>query len=233
MLTPMARCWLCQQSLYDSHHGICSHCLRHLPQPPVCCPRCGLPAANRVLPCGRCLQHPPAWHSLLLVGDYQPPFNQLIWHFKLQGKTELAPALARLLLMCWLERRRQMALTRPDDLPRPDILLTVPLHRWRHWRRGFNQSDLLARHLAHWVGCAYHPDGLARTRNTAQQRTLPAAARRRNLKGAFKCRMALDGKRVALLDDVVTTGSTVEEISRILLAAGAAQVQIWCLCRTL
>ncbi|WP_027710700.1 DNA utilization protein GntX [Dickeya chrysanthemi] len=238
MLTIMAQCWLCQQPLYHSHHGICSHCRRHLPLPPVCCPRCGLPSASHVLPCGRCLQRPPPWHSLLFVSDYQPPLNTLVRRIKFQRRTELAPALARLLLLQWLARRRETALTLPEAYPRPDAIVTVPLHRRRHWRRGFNQTDLLARQLAHWLGCAYQPDTLIRVRYTVPQQSLKAASRRRNLRRAFRCRHTVvnqwvAGKRLVVLDDVVTTGSTAAEISRTLLNAGAKQVQVWCVCRTL
>ncbi|WP_033569396.1 DNA utilization protein GntX [Dickeya undicola] len=233
MLTIMAQCWLCQQPLYHSHHGICSHCRRHLPQPVTCCPRCGLPSASSTLLCGRCLQQPPPWQSLLFVSDYQPPLSTLIKRVKFQRRTELAPALARLLLLQWLAHRRDTALSLPEAYPRPDAIVTVPLHRWRHWRRGFNQTDLLARLLAHWLGCAYHPAALVRVRSTVPQQTLGARSRRHNLRGAFDCRHDLGGKRLVLLDDVVTTGSTAAEVTRVLCHAGAQQVQVWCLCRTL
>ncbi|WP_038912106.1 DNA utilization protein GntX [Dickeya dadantii] len=233
MLTIMAQCWLCQQPLYHSHHGICSHCRRHLPQPVACCPRCGLPSASGTLPCGRCLQQPPPWQSLLFVSDYRPPLSTLLKRVKFQGRTELAPALARLMLLQWLARRRDTALSLPAAYPRPDAIVTVPLHRRRHWRRGFNQTDLLARLLARWLGCAYHPAALVRVRPTVPQQTLGARSRRRNLRGAFECRYDVNGKRLVLLDDVVTTGSTAAEVSRALRHAGARQVQVWCLCRTL
>ncbi|MGM3182221.1 DNA utilization protein GntX [Dickeya oryzae] len=238
MLTIMAQCWLCQQPLYHSHHGICSHCRCHLPQPLVCCPRCGLPSASDILPCGRCLQQPPPWQSLLFVSDYQPPLSRLITRFKFQGRIELAPTLARLVLLRWQGCRRATALRLPDAYPRPDAIVTVPLHRRRHWRRGFNQTDLIARWLAHWLGCAYDPDTLIRVRYTVPQQSLGARSRRRNLRGAFRCRQdvisqRVAGKRLVLLDDVVTTGSTVAEVSRTLLRAGAQHVQVWCVCRTL
>lgn len=234
MFTFLAQCRLCQQPLYDSHHGICSHCLRRLPPPPCCCPRCGLPAASPSLPCGRCLQHPPPWHALLFVSDYRPPLDALIKQLKFYGHGDLAPALARLLWLCWRERYRHSALSAPHHLyPRPDLLLTVPLHRGRQWRRGYNQTALLAAPLARWLRCRYEAGGLTRTRATPPQRQLSAAGRRRNLRGAFCCTLPLAGKRVVVLDDVVTTGSTMAEISRVLMRQGAAHIQVWCLCRTL
>lgn len=233
MLTLTAQCWLCQQPLYHSHHGICSHCRRHLQAAPISCPRCGLPCASATLVCGRCLQQPPPWHTLLFVSDYQPPLSSLIKQLKYQRRTELASILARLLVLRWRERRRETVLALPQAYPRPDAIVAVPLHRWRQWRRGFNQTDLLARYLAHALDCAYYPAALGRMRATAAQHTLDARARQRNLHGAFQCQMDMRGKHIVLLDDVVTTGSTVAHLSRLLIAAGALQVQVWCLCRTL
>ncbi|WP_312240482.1 phosphoribosyltransferase family protein, partial [Pantoea sp.] len=91
----------------------------------------------------------------------------------------------------------------------------------------------LARPLARWLGCEYQPHGLRRRRHGAPQRRLNARQRRRNLRAAFRLEMAVQGRHIALIDDVVTTGTTVAEITRLLLAHGAASVQIWCLCRTL
>jgi len=93
--------------------------------------------------------------------------------------------------------------------------------------------DEINGYLARWLNCRYVAGGLARRRKTRIQLQLAARNRRKNVRGAFKVEIAVRGLNIALTDDVVTTGNTVEEISRILLAAGAASVQIWCLCRTL
>ena len=138
-----------------------------------------------------------------------------------------APVLARLLLLRWLEAHRHGRVVRPHQV------ISVPLHRRRQWRRGYNQSDLLAVPLARWLGCGYQEDTLQRTRATPAQRALTAARRQRNLRDAFHCGQNLAGCHVALLDDVVTTGSTVAEICALLNRAGVASIQIWCLCRTL
>lgn len=233
MLTIAAHCWLCRMPLYHSRHGICSLCQRHLPPFPQCCPRCGLPTGDPARQCGRCLQNPPPWQSLTFVSDYIPPLNTLVKLFKFHGKTELAPVLARQLLLRWLTSYRERALLAPSPLLWPDLLVTVPLHKHRHWARGFNQTELLARPLAHWLSCAYEPQALRRLRQTRIQQQLGANERRQNLQGAFACDAILTGKQVVLLDDVVTTGSTAAEVSRVLLAQGAASVQVWCLCRTL
>lgn len=112
---------------------------------PACCPRCGLPAADTTRPCGRCLRNPPPWQAIIFVSDYVPPLSTLIKEFKFNGKTELAAVLARQILLRWLAAYRERALPAAPYLPRPEQLFTVPLHKRRHWSRGFNQTELLAR----------------------------------------------------------------------------------------
>ncbi|HDL7707580.1 TPA: DNA utilization protein GntX [Yersinia enterocolitica] len=227
MLTIVSPCWLCQQPLYHPKHGICGYCRRHFPPLPPCCPYCGLPCSNTVLPCGRCLKQPPHWMSMTAVSDYAPPLDGLIKKLKFNGTTSLAPVLARLLLLRWLDAKRR------GKVIKPDRIISVPLHRWRCWRRGYNQTDLLARPLAHWIGCHYSNNTLRRIRATPPQQQLKAAARRKNMQGIFRCMESVRGQHIALLDDVVTTGSTVNEIAKLLWAEGIASLQVWCICRTL
>ncbi|ROP56415.1 ComF family protein [Enterobacter sp. BIGb0383] len=227
MLTAWGLCWLCRMPLAQPRRGVCSRCSAALLLPRLLCPQCGLPAGRTDLPCGRCLQKPPPWQRLIAVSDYAPPLRPLLHRFKFSRQPELAPALARLLLLAWLQTRRSAGLARPD------VILSVPLFPRRHWRRGFNQSDLLCRPLAHWLGCRYAENAIERVRPTQIQHRLTAARRRRNLKNAFRLEFSPRGRHMVVVDDVVTTGSTVAEISRLLLGAGAATVQIWCLCRTL
>lgn len=227
MLSIYGRCWLCRQPLRLMQQGICSYCLRELPAKPLSCPRCGLPSGDRHQPCGRCLQQPPPWQALVFASDYCLPLSTLIKRFKFQRTPELAPTLARLILLHWLQAHRE------QHLNRPEIILAIPLQDKRCWRRGYNQSELLAQPLARWLGCEYRPAALRRIRATSPQQGLIARARRRNLRGAFRCDENLAGKHVALLDDVVTTGSTVAEVAKLLQKQGVASLQIWCVCRTL
>jgi len=208
-------------------HGICSICLRGLPLRRHCCPRCGLGHHGGLRECGRCLLRPPPWGALLAVTPWQPPLSQLVNRLKFYHGTAQAVMLARLILLSWLMRRRD------HGLMRPSLLLSVPLHHHRAWRRGYNQLEDIARALARWTPCQYLPHALTRVRAGKVQHRLGALARRKNLRGAFRLETQVRGHHIALLDDVVTTGSTVAEISRILLAQGAASIQIWCLCRTL
>ncbi|QJT83017.1 DNA utilization protein GntX [Kosakonia sp. MUSA4] len=224
MLTVPGLCWLCRMPLMLSHWGICSGCARAMQMPGKVCPLCGLPAAHENVPCGRCLQKPPPWQRLIAVGDYAPPLSTLVQQFKFHPRPELASPLARLLLLRVIQRGK---------CPLPDLLLSVPLHARRQWRRGFNQSDLLCRPLARWLPCRYSRTALNRLRATPVQHHLSARLRRQNLKNAFRLELPIAGLHIVLVDDVVTTGSTVAEISRLLLRSGAATVQVWCLCRTL
>ncbi len=108
MLTIPGRCWLCRMPLRIPGWGVCSCCQRRR-QTPVC-PQCGLPAALETLPCGRCLQKPPVWQRLIAASDYAPPVSALVHQFKFHGRTALAPALARLLLLNVLAAKRAAAL---------------------------------------------------------------------------------------------------------------------------
>ncbi|MCU6667968.1 DNA utilization protein GntX [Enterobacteriaceae bacterium H4N4] len=227
MLTVPGLCWLCQMPLALSHWGVCSVCRRAIAAPVSVCPRCGLPAMHPRLPCGRCLRKPPPWQALVAVGDYTPPVSPMLHQLKFSHQSQLALPLARLLLLAILQARRSR------ELPDVDLLMSVPLWSRRHWRRGFNQSDLLCRPLAHWLNCRYVPTALRRTRATPAQHHLSARLRKRNLQHAFALELPVAGRHIALVDDVVTTGSTVAEFSRLLLRSGAESVQVWCLCRTL
>ncbi|MHA0866951.1 DNA utilization protein GntX [Enterobacter wuhouensis] len=227
MLTVPGLCWLCRMPLALSAWGICSVCTRSLKCRINRCPQCGLPAVNRLLPCGRCLKKSPPWRALVAVDDYAPPLSGLILRLKFSGQCVLAQPLARLLLLAILQARRTRA------LPRVDTIVNVPLYHRRQWRRGFNQSDLLCRPLARWLGCRYAPSALTRVHATAIQHQLNARLRKRNLRNAFRLELPVNGLHIAIVDDVVTTGSTVAELSRLLLRSGAASVQVWCLCRTL
>lgn len=227
MLTVPGLCWLCRMPLALSHWGLCSCCTRASAMPWSVCPCCGLPAGNPAFLCGRCLQKSPPWQRLVAVGEYRLPLNHLVHQFKFIRRPEMAVALARLLLLAVTNAHRT------SPLPGVDLLVSVPLYQRRQWRRGYNQSDLLCRPLAHWLGCRYEPNAIVRTRATPAQHHLSARLRKRNLKNAFRLELPVRGLHMVIVDDVVTTGSTVAEISRLLLHNGAATVQVWCLCRTL
>ena len=115
---------------------------------------------------------------------------------------------------------------RAGECPKPDLLLSVPLYRYRQWRRGFNQSDLIIRPLAKWLRCPYDSSGLIRTRATLSQRMLSRTQRLTNLSSAFAVTRDVRGLHIALTDDVITTGATMTALSELLIRAGAAAVRV-------
>jgi ComF family protein len=213
MLTIKSYCWICGLTVWSANTGICYWCQSMMSTLPTVCHRCGLPANQRYPDCGRCLVEPPAWHHLIAVSDYQPPFKQLIWRLKFKGHVMLARMLSRQILMRFLFAYRE------HQLPKPNLIVSIPLHRYRLWRRGFNQADLLARPLAHWLQCRYVANTVQRVIATANQHQLSLTARKLNLAQAFSLKNSVEDLTIAIVDDVVTSG--------------ARSVQLWCLCRTL
>ncbi len=174
--------------------------------------------------CGACARQTPTFGHARAVFAYDDASRRLILAFKHGDRTDAAPAFAG-----WMARAGQ-ALVRDAELVVP-----VPLHRWRLLRRRYNQAALLARSLAADAGLIFAPDLLVRRRNTPSQARLSPSARRRNVAGAFAVRPSrragLGGRRVLLVDDVYTTGATVEAAARALRRGGAQGVDVLTLCR--
>lgn len=161
------------------------------------------------------------WALLVAPYRYDYPIDHCVRTLKFHGEA----ACGRLLGMLLARHRRIFG------APWPDLVIPVPLHRSRYLERGFNQAAVIARPAARGLGLALATGLLERCRATAEQSHLRGAARAGNVSGAFRVsprgRAALPGRRVALVDDVLTTGSTAREAIRVLLAAGAAQVELW------
>ncbi len=132
----------------------------------------------------------------------------------------------RLLGQCLADRVRE------EGLEPPDLLIPVPLHRTRLRERGYNQSHEIARVLGRELGVAIDVRGCARVLATTAQTGLDERARRRNVRGAFVATGGFRQARLVIVDDVVTTGSTVNELARVLCRAGAARVDVWTVART-
>lgn len=212
------RCVLCATA---GQADLCADCLAELPRITAACQRCGLPLPTAAL-CGECLRRPPPFTHCLSPFLYQAPISQLITRFKYEGQFSHGRALSRQLL----NYLRELA------PPAVDVLLPVPLHWRRRWSRGFNQAEIIADELGRALKLPVQTRWLRRLRSAPPQQGLDAAQRSRNLRAAFSVRGPLAGLHVALVDDVVTTGATSAELSRVLLAAGADSVQVWCLART-
>lgn len=205
---------------------VCDECLERFAPALPRCERCGLevPAGNPT--CGACLLEPPPWTSALAAVTYGYPWDRLVAGFKYRAALDVAPALVDLLLAA---QRRGAAAP-------PSLLLPVPLHAARLRERGYNQAWELARRLGRRLRCRADPALLLRIRDTPRQLALAPAGRAANVRNAFalepRRRAEVQGRSVTLVDDVMTTGATAAEITRVLLAAGAARVDVWVVART-
>ena len=219
-------CLLCDLPA-DTAHALCAACQEELPWLGAHCTVCALPLPAAGLVCAQCLRRAPSFARVEAPWRYAFPLDALITRFKHQrawpyGRL-LGGLLAEHLRHAWLE-----------GLPRPELLLPVPLGRARLRERGFNQAALLSGWLARTLGLAAREDLLRRNLDTVAQQGLDAATRRRNLRGAFAvvAPHAVAGRHVALVDDVLTTGATAETLARLLRQAGAQRVDVYCLART-
>ena len=215
------RCLLCGGRGANTR-DLCEGCARDFPRNDVCCPRCALPLKTPAPLCGECLDREPPFASAWAPFRYAHPLDLLEARFKFRGDLAAGRVLADLMI----ERA-------VDDAPaRPDLIVAVPLHVSRLRERGYNQAFELAKPVAGALGVPIARDGLARIRATPAQTGLDAAARRRNLRGAFAVpRGASLPKHIALFDDVVTTGATVRECARVLRRAGVERIDVWALAR--
>ncbi len=214
-------CEICQLPLGDDHPvsapPICVYCLRYF-QPTPRCQRCGLPTLLNVAQCGQCLRSPPPWQRVVCIGDYQPPLSIYVQRLKYRSQFWHAS---------WLAKQLAERVTSP-----PELITCVPLHWRRHWQRGFNQSELLSSALARQLSVSHDGRLFQRIRYTAPQQGMNRAERLRNLRHAFRLQQIPNVQHVAIVDDVMTTGSTVRHLSNLLLEAGVKSIDIYCLCRT-
>ena len=216
-------CLLCRAPVgRGAEAPICEGCLEELPWNLNPCPRCAvpLPEENDGL-CGPCLKKSPPWDRAFAPLRYDAPLDRLIQRFKFNGGLADGRLLATLLVDAVKARGGEP----------PELILPVPLHSSRLRQRGFNQSLELARPLAEALGVPLDFDLCRRTRATAVQSQLPAKERRANVRGAFALIGPLEARHVALVDDVLTTGHTAAEISRMLKRTGVETVEIWTLAR--
>ncbi|MCF6283165.1 MAG: ComF family protein [Candidatus Polarisedimenticolaceae bacterium] len=205
--------------------AICHGCFNDLPWNLESCPCCASPLPTH-LPnnncCGKCQKRPPAFDRSLAPLRYEGEVALLISAFKFKGKLEYGCLLTQILADHLADNIEEW----------PQLILPVPLHKHRLRERGYNQSLEVARLLGKRFGIPIEYQQLQRHRNTAHQSDLNYAARRKNIRNAFTLTKPLNATSVALIDDVVTTGETVAEISRLLKKGGAQRIEVWALART-
>ena len=204
---------------------LCSGCLADLPHNRHSCRRCALPLPATASPdrlCGTCQRRLPPYESCIAPFRYQGTLPHLVTGLKFLGRMNYAQLLGNLLTTGLEEAGTEL----------PELLIPVPLHPDRLRDRGFNQALEIARIPARRFGLPVDTRHCYRRLATAPQSGLEAKARQRNIRGAFAVDEGLEGRHVALLDDVVTTGSTVAELTRTLKWAGVGRVVVWAVAKT-
>jgi ComF family protein len=222
-------CCIHCHTITSNYHSLCSICWNQvyfLSTPRCCC--CGWPLpyegieANSL--CGKCLSQPPLFSQALSIFAYRGTIRSLILKLKQQDTTSLIPCLAQFLL------------THGRPLfENTDLLIPVPLHRWRLLKRGFNQASLLSNFVSQHTNIPTYSNILIRSKPTKPQSSLTKLQRQANLKNAFQIKNSkaqiLKNKSVLLLDDIWTTGTTLQECCRTLLRAGAKEIKVLTLTR--
>ncbi len=210
-------CLLCQGA--SGELLLCQACMRELPSAASACPRCAAPGAGDA-ECGACLADPPHCDASRAAFVYAYPVDALVQALKYGGQLPLAGLFAN-------ELHRHI-----DDASSVDLIMPLPLHPRRLAERGFNQAAEIARVLSRLCGITMNTQLARRVRNTAPQTALPWRERATNMRGAFACDAGVAGLRIAVVDDVMTTGATLDEFARTLKKSGAARVENWVVART-
>ncbi len=208
-------CLLCGEE--SGPELLCAACAAELPALAEHCPQCALPSPAGAV-CGSCLDRPPHYDRTLALWRYEFPCDRLVQALKYRARLALSGFFARSLA------------SRP--LPEVDLIVPMPLHPKRLAERGFNQALEIARGLARRLGRPIEPRGALRVKDTPPQTRLPYEERAKNVRGAFLCKLDLSGASVAVVDDVMTTGATLNELARALKRAGATRVENFVIART-
>lgn len=213
-------CFICNQA-GDKQIDLCNACFEDLTPISICCDVCGIKMnTQQSHTCGKCLKKTPYFDKIRTLYEYEDASKKLVQSLKFNAKYSCARIIGQLMG----DHFKQHPLT-------VDALIAVPLHKKRLRERGFNQADLIIRHLQHQLTIPVHHHLCTRAINTVSQTTLKAEQRRKNLKNAFRCKPLEQINSIAVIDDVVTTGSTANEIAKTLKKAGAKRVEIWAFAR--
>jgi ComF family protein len=217
-------CVLCAGPGSEAGFDLCAACARDLPINALACERCGehLQSAGPNMICGSCLRRPPKFHAAHCAFQYGYPVDRLVRVLKYHGRIAYSRVLGSLLAQS----------LQADRIRRwPELMVPVPLAIARFRVRGFNQAIELGKQLERRLHIPMRADILIRQRATSEQAGLDRVARRKNVRGAFALLGPLPAKHIAIVDDVVTTGSTANEIAGVLRRAGADRVEVWAVAR--
>ncbi len=214
--------------------GLCEACLKDLPwHTAPQCPQCGL--VSNGLICGSCLNSPPDFDATYSLFTYDFPVSNLLQHYKYKNMLPLANAFASLLLK---DKRYKRVM--PENLSsnqmlanKIDLIIPMPMHSTRLKERGFNQALELARIISKKMQIKLDYTACQRVKFTPPQASLPLKERIKNIRGVFSCQQNLQGLNIVIVDDVMTTGASLNELAKTLKKAGAAHVECWVIARTL
>jgi ComF family protein len=208
----------------EQNIDICTPCLNDLPHNHSCCRICALPlSTNHSDPvCGKCQKQTPSFDRCYAPYSYGYPISGLISDLKFNERLYAGRLLSELLIS-FLETNR---------IELPELILPVPLHSTRLRERGFNQALELAKPIGRHFNIAVDSKSCKRIKATATQSTLDKKVRAKNMRGAFKIVQRLNCKHLAIVDDVVTTGTTASELAKTIKASGVQRVDVWALART-
>lgn len=213
-------CILCNAA-NGNELGICPDCLSDLPfHRDEYCPQCSLPSTNNLI-CGACIASPPDFDATTSIFSYEYPISQLVQHYKYGQELHLGNLFAKLL---------QHKLSAHKL---PDLIIPMPLHPKRLAERGFNQSLEVAKIVGKALNISVDYTACLRTKYSPPQASLPLRQRATNIKGAFTCTKSLTGLRIGLIDDVMTTGASLNALAKAVKAKGASHVECWVIARTL
>lgn len=216
-------CTLCNQ-FHKGTLAVCSYCIEFIKPLGPACQRCAYPLPDEhYLVCGQCIKNPPYFDQALIAYVFEEPLRSLLHRFKYHNNLHLGSFLCQLMLH---------AMQKLPELTTIPCLIPVPMHSKRLRQRGFNQAAVLTKALARKVTLPYDLTSCQKIINTAPQASLDSEQRQKNLRKAFYAK-PLPYEHIILIDDLLTTGCTANELARTLKKTGVKRVDIWCCARTI
>lgn len=216
------QCIVCSKPTFSNDLYCCELCFDQLPFQQNACSVCGQQFNAQSDTCGQCISNPPEFESCFCAFTYQNPIRELIQSFKYKQQPALATLLGRLLYQEIYDQQLEL----------PDALIPVPMHFSRLGERGYNQAQLLATEVGKLSNIKVDNHLIKKTTITPTQASLSRKQRIRSIKGSFVATQNTPYSNVAIIDDVVTTGATISEITKILKEKGVDSIQVWAIAHT-
>lgn len=235
-------CIVCNK-LSDQKKDICTNCQHDLPWVSHCCMQCGISYEHKKtnnFHCGQCIKNKPSFDFTITAFEYQDQISSLITQFKFKHQLTYGRVLAELLASTITQKYIETPASGPIHTIKthehpytlPEVIIPVPLHWWRQTTRGFNQASVIAKILSKQLGIPTNNQLIKRKKLTQPQKSLKLKQRKQNVRGAFALKKQLNYQHIALVDDVMTTGNTVNTMAKLLKKNGAKTVTVWALART-